>query len=336
MSVPAVDTIRKLWPFQWDRPALSGGPDASAPVPDDAQKHKREERARWDFEAGAPIGSGRSVVKRLGGGEDHEVFAVWDERLFALMVAKILRPDRIEDEGSLRALRHEAQLLERLAHPSLVRGFGAVLDGPHPHVLLELVEGPTLHQLIRREGALPLGQLLPIAQHIAGVVHYLSTETVVHLDIKPSNIVMATTPRLIDLGLARTFEKAARIECQIGTDAYMPPEQCDPEAWPGRVGTAADVWGLGATLYHATGGELPFPQRSGWDNDDLQAQFPQIVNQPEPLPKHLPAPLRELIGKMLSKNPQDRPTAGYVAEAIRDLHDRQFERRRRRVDDMPA
>lgn len=324
MNLPAVDTIRKLWPFPWNRPAPPGTPDANAPSLGDAREREREAYARWEFEAGAPIGAGRSVVKRLGAGEDYEVFVVWDERRFALMAAKVLRPDRIADEQLLRALRHEAALLERLAHPSLVRGFGAVLDGPHPHVLLELVEGPTLDRMIRREGALPLGQLLPIALHVAGVVHYLSTENVVHLDIKPSNIVMATTPRLIDLGLARTFEKAACLDCQIGSDAYMPPEQCEPETRPGRVGTAADVWGLGATLYHAAVGKLPFPQPSAGDSDDLHTQFPQIINEPEPLPKHLPAPLRELIGQMLSKNPQERPAAGDVAGALRDLHDQQF------------
>ncbi len=132
MSLPAVDTIRNLWPFLRDRSVAPGAPDANVQSPDDAQKRKREERARWDFGAGAPIGAGRSVVKRLGGGDACEVFVVWDERLFALMVAKILRPDRIEDEPSLRDLRHEARLLERLAHPSLVRGFGAVLEGPIP------------------------------------------------------------------------------------------------------------------------------------------------------------------------------------------------------------
>ena len=317
MSLSEVDTIRKLWLFLRGRPAPPGAPDANDQPPDDAQKRKKH--ARWDLEAGAPIGVGRSVVKRLGGGDACEVFVVWDERLFALMVAKILRPDRIEDEPSLRDLRHEARLLERLAHPSLVRGFGAVLDGPHPHILLELVEGPTLHRLIKREGALPLGQLLPIALHIAGVVHYLSIENVVHLDIKPSNIVMATTPRLIDLGLTRNFEKAARLKSQVGTKAYIPPEQCDPEKWSGCIGTAADIWGLGATLYHATCGKPPFPQSGAEDSDDLHSLFPQIINEPEPLPRHLPKPLKELIGQMLSKNPQDRPAARDVAEALRDL-----------------
>ena len=188
------------WPFRSTPPTPADTP-AGDPSPPDTEV---AEPSRWDFEAATPIAPGRPVLKRLGGGTRYEVYLAWDERLCSLVVAKILRPDRTEDARALQELEREAEMVGRLAHPILLRGFGAVLDGPHPHLVVEHLEGPTLRRLIRRGGSLPLEQLLPLAINIAAALHYLSVEEVVHLDVKPSNIVMGVPPRLIDLSLART------------------------------------------------------------------------------------------------------------------------------------
>ncbi len=182
---------------------------------------------------------------------------MWDDRLFSIMVAKVVRPDQLEDEGTMRGLRREADALRELAHPCLIRGFDAVLEPPYPHVLIEHLEGPTLRRLIKKHGPLPQEQLLPLALHVASVLHYLAEEEIVHLDVKPDNIVMGVPPRLIDLSVARPFERARRIEGAIGTDPYMAPEQCGTGD-SASIGGATDVWGLGATVYHAVAGQLPF------------------------------------------------------------------------------
>ena len=88
------------------------------------------DHSSWDLEEGAEIAPGRSVLKHLGGGNRYEVMLVWDDRLFAITVAKVLRPDYAQDERALKELREEAEALDQLAHPVLVRGFDAVLDGP--------------------------------------------------------------------------------------------------------------------------------------------------------------------------------------------------------------
>jgi serine/threonine protein kinase len=271
----------------------------------------------WKLETGTAIGEGRWIVEDLGGGSRYEVYLVWDDRLYALAVAKILRPDQLEDPRALRELQHEAVVLQHLAHPVLVRGFGAVFEKPYPHLLLEHLEGPTLRRLIKRHGGLPLEQVLPLALHVAAALHYLSTAGIVHLDVKPSNIVMNIPPRLIDLSIARSIERAARLRTAIGTDAYMSPEQCDPESWPGSVGPPADVWGLGATLYHAITGKLPFPRPARThDCADAEVRFPQLVKDPEPLPSHVPSSIGDLVLRMLAKRPGDRPTAAEVASAL--------------------
>jgi eukaryotic-like serine/threonine-protein kinase len=277
------------------------------------------DKQTWDLSEGDEIAPGRSVLKLLGGGHRYEVYLVWDDKLFAVMVAKVLRPDLAGDERMIRGLRRESEALERLSHPVLMRGFGAELEGPYPHVLVEHLEGPTLRRLIRRGGPVSIEQVLPLALNIASVIHYLASEQWVHLDIKPDNLVMGLPPRLIDLSLARTVERARRITDYIGTNAYMPPEQCAPgEA--GEISPPSDVWGLGATLYHAIGGKRPFPRPESTDDDaPLEVRFPQLVEEPRPWPVRIAPELSAAVLATLEKDPSRRPTAGELAESLQPL-----------------
>jgi len=274
------------------------------------------EHASWGFEEGAEIRPGRSVLKPIGGGNRYEVFLVWDDSLFALGVAKLLRPNQAGDEKALRDLGREVEALRALAHPTLVRSFDSVLDGPHPHVLIEHLEGPSLRRLIRRDGAIPPQQLLPLAANVAGALQYMTNSGYVHLDVKPDNIVMGLPPRLLDLSVARTLERAARTDGPIGTDPYMAPEQCVGESAGQRIGPPADAWGLGATLFHAVAGEKPF--LAAWGESGAE-RFPQLTEDPMPLPRHVAGPLRELIGELLDRDPSRRPSCGEVVERLEPL-----------------
>jgi eukaryotic-like serine/threonine-protein kinase len=292
----------------------SGAPSCCKGVADLAVK---PDRSSWAFGEGAPIAPGRTVLRAIGGGSRYEALLVWDERLFSIMVAKVLRPDQAEDEHALQELRREAEALERLAHPVIVRGFDAVLDGRHPHLLIEHLEGPTLRRVIKRGGPLPLQQVLPLALHVAAALHYMACEGMVHLDVKPDNIVMGVPPRLIDLSIATGLERAARLRGPIGTDSYMAPEQCGEG---GRMGSACDVFGLGSTLLHALTGRKPFPREPGArDSDDPAVRFPQLSEDPPRLPGRLPAPLTRLVECMLARDPAGRPVAADAATALEPL-----------------
>src|ERR671918_3025465 len=164
--------------------------------------------------------------------------------------------------------------LRKLNHPVIARGFGGVLKGERPHICVEFLEGPRLSTLIRKFGPLPLEQLIPLAVELCSALHYMHARRMVHLDVKPKNIIMGAPPRLIDLSIARSFRDAAALDVAVGTDAYMAPEQCVPT--PGHVGAPADIWGLGVTLHEAVTGEIPFPRGS----DD---RHPQIKLAPPPL-----------------------------------------------------
>jgi eukaryotic-like serine/threonine-protein kinase len=284
------------------------------------------EHASWEFPEGEPIAPDRFALKSLGGGNRYEVYLVWDERLYSLAVAKLLRPDQVEEEKALRDLSEEAEVLESLAHPVLIRCFDAVLDGERPHVLIEHLEGPSLRRLIRRGGALGLEQALPLAAHVAGALQYMAQSGYVHLDVKPDNVVMGVPPRLIDLSIARTLEHAARTTGPIGTDAYMAPEQCGDHGHQGPIAPPADAWGLGATLFHAVSGEKPFPTEAGsegaegsTDAEGGPARFPQLVDDPQPLPERLPAELRGLVVDLLNKDQARRPSCAQAIERLEPL-----------------
>ena len=272
----------------------------------------------WELPEGAEIAPGRSILRSLGGGNRFEVFLVWDQPRLAVMVAKVLRPHVVTKERMLRDLLLEADALATLAHPVIVRGFDVRVDGPYPHLLIEHLEGATLRARIRRGGPLPMQQLLPLALHIASAIHYLAGSGWVHLDIKPDNVVMGSPPRLADLSLAMPIAAAQGLSSPVGTDAYMAPEQCLPGS--AAVGPAADVFGLAATLWHAASGARPWPRaRADRDAGDPQLRFPQLVRDPDPLPRSVPPAFEEILRACLAREPAARPAAAELAAALEPI-----------------
>jgi eukaryotic-like serine/threonine-protein kinase len=276
----------------------------------------------WGLVEGAEIAPGRTVLKPLGGGNRYEVLLVWDDVRFAIMVAKVLRPAVADEPEALDDLREEAEALAALSHPVILRGFDAVLDGPHPHLLVEHLEGPTLRRLLKAEERLGLQQLIPLGLHVAAGLAYLEAAGWVHLDLKPDNLIMGVPPRIIDLSIARTVERAARTRGFLGTDTYMAPEQCDTAEFEGRLGPPADVFGLAATLWRAATGEGPFPRAPGAGrSEDPTVRFPQLVTSPPTPPRHMPPALAELLLAGLARDPADRPRARELAAGFEPLVD---------------
>jgi eukaryotic-like serine/threonine-protein kinase len=272
----------------------------------------------WLLGAGDEIVPGVRAERRLGGGERYEAYLGWHERLFAPVVVKVVRPDQVDDSSTLRGLRREVEMLDRLAHPVVVRSFDAALEGEKPHVVLEHLDGPRLSTLLRRFGPLALDQLLPLGLEMCSALHYLSTESVVHLDVKPSNIIMGSPPRLIDLSLARTLDAAAELDHVVGTDAYLAPEQADPPR-TGSPGSPADIFGLGATLYEALTGLRPFAPGSRESAALPHEKWPQLVDDPAPLPRGVPDVVAAPVLACLERDPAARPTAAELADELHPL-----------------
>jgi len=270
----------------------------------------------WGFAEGDLIAPGRYAVRLLGGGRRYEAYLTWDDDLHTLVVVKVVRPGRTSHDGTLAGMAGEAEALSRLAHPSLVRCFDAVLDGERPHLVLELLDGPRLSTLERRYG-LVVEQLLPLALQLCSALHYMHGQGWAHLDVKPRNIIMSSTPKLIDLSVALRFEDARRASSPIGTDAYMAPEQCEPARF-GQIGPTSDSWGLGVTLYEALAGQRPFPDNHP-EAEGLEGRYPQLAHEPEPLSEDLLPPLRKIVLACLEDDPGSRPLPAEISEALEPL-----------------
>jgi serine/threonine protein kinase len=267
----------------------------------------------WRFRPGDTIGDGRLALELLGGGDRYEAYVAWDGRLHTLVVAKLLRPHLVDDPGARASIAAEAAALEALHHPVLVRSFGAELAGARPHLVLELLDGPRLSTLIRKFGPLAAEQLVLLARQLCSVLQYMAGDCWVHLDVKPRNIVMTSSPRLIDLSIARPIDEAKRVSRPVGTDAYMAPEQCVPARFD-EIGPPADVWGLGVTMFEALVGRQAFPA-------DGSGGYPQLRAARPTIPDKAPAALADAIRACLDDDPASRPTAAELDLLLEPLAD---------------
>lgn len=290
------------------KPLAAAEPDpATAPRP----------KSAWGFARGEEIAPHRTMQALLGGGERFEAYVAWNHRLMTPTVLKVLRPAFADDERARRSMAKEGDLLAGLQHPGLTRLFGMDPDGPRPFLEIEYVEGPRLSTLVRRHGRLNPEQAFPLGRQLASTLHFLHDSGILHLDVKPSNIIMGPTPRLIDLSVARRIERAHLINGFVGTDAFMSPEQADPARWT-TIGPKSDSWGLGATLYAAIAKRPPHSR--GRHEASGAERFPQLVEEPAPLdPARHSAGLVALIMDCLRPDPAERPSVAELFARLDDL-----------------
>jgi eukaryotic-like serine/threonine-protein kinase len=275
----------------------------------------------WNLAEGDQLTPELTAMRVLGGGSSYEAYLAFDDVTYSPVVVKVIRPGRVHDESSLRGLRHEVEALAAVNHPVVVRCLRHELQGERPHVVLEHLDGPRLSSLIRRHGPLQEQQYLPLAIDIASALHYLRHIDYVHLDIKPSNVIMGAPARLIDLSVARPATRAAELTYYIGSDFYMSPEQCAPQR-VGRPGVESDVWGLGATLFEAVAGYRPFDDGDP-HSEDPTVRFPQLLEPPYELPDRVPGEVAKVVYGALEADPADRPLPHEIATALEPVLARQ-------------
>jgi eukaryotic-like serine/threonine-protein kinase len=254
----------------------------------------------WGLRRGDAVAPGRRVVRRLGHGGAHEAFLV-ETGGSGLAVAKLPRPRFAEDIHRLVSLRDEGRALTRLSAPAVPRHLDTVLTGPHPHLLMEYVAGPTLRTAIAARGALPASLVAGLGRGLALGLAAIARAGWVHLDVKPANIVLNAAPRLLDFELARPAAEAARMMQPTGTWHYMPPEQRAAATASGaRIGPPADVFALALALGEALAGR-------------------SLERLPEPLPP--PGAVGSVLAEALAPAPGDRPRADELAAGLAGLAD---------------
>jgi serine/threonine protein kinase len=201
------------------------------------------------LKTGAPIAPGYTVVAHLRRGKGIDVYEVWSSERSCTCVAKALRPELRSDARWRRRLRREGRLLLSLSHPHIVRAY-ELRERPDPVVVLESLTGATVGHLIESRGRLSAADVAWLGIQLCSAVGYLHRRGILHLDVKPSNVVADNgAAKLLDLSVARPPGPARK---RVGTVPYMAPEQLAR----GELTAATDVWGIGTTLHEAATGKL--------------------------------------------------------------------------------
>jgi predicted ATPase len=245
----------------------------------------------------------------LGQGGMGVVYRAHDTLLDRAVAVKVVSKASLGTEGRAR-LMHEARAAAQLNHPNVVSVFDAGESEGLPFIVMELVEGQTLHQRRPTE----LDEIVSYARQICAALEHAHAHGIIHRDLKPENVQIALdgTAKLTDFGLARSV--ASRITSEgtiVGSVFYLAPELALGQEYDGR----ADLYALGVMLYELTTGRLPFAA------DDPVAVISQHLHAPVVPPRarnaEIPPALDALIVRLLEKSPQDRPTS--AAEVLRAL-----------------
>ena len=270
------------------------------------------------------------ILGSLGAGGMGEVYRAADTNLKRQVAIKVLPASVATDADRLARFQREAEVLAALNHPNIAHIFGVEKAGGTFALAMELVEGPTLADRIAR-GAVPLDEVIPIANQIADALESAHEQGIIHRDLKPANIKLRDDGivKVLDFGLAKALDQDPRLENAgsrqavtvtspavtaagiiLGTAAYMAPEQAKGRS----VDARADIWAFGCVLFEMLAGRAPF---AGESVVDILSTVIQRDPDWSALPAHTPAALRRLLRRCLEKDPKRRLAA--IADARLDL-----------------
>jgi serine/threonine-protein kinase len=276
------------------------------------------------------------LTKRLGRGAMGQVYLANDNKFAARKVAvktvrqDILSSDDLQEGEAIARFEREAQAAASIQHPNTVSvtDYGESEDGVF-YLVMEYVEGETLHRLLRREGTLPVKRAVRLLRQIADGVDAAHDIGILHRDLKPANIFIMQKGKtgdgfikVGDFGLAKIinatvtdFSSQATPSSRgiIGTPEFMSPEQMQPEV---GVDARADVYALSTIAYLMLGGKTPFA------GDMMQLVMQKIMHKAPPLSTlrtDIPADVERVIMKSLEIEPQVRHES--VARWIEELED---------------
>jgi serine/threonine-protein kinase len=274
-----------------------------------------ERRERKDTLLGETIGGRFQVLKKIGAGGMGAVYRARQEGMDRDVAVKVLLGDLTANDTVLRRFTLEALAVSRLKHPNTIQIFdyGQTPQG-HPYIAMELLEGQSLHELLRRERPLPVRRALRILGQVASSLAEAHGKGIVHRDLKPENIFLVEVGdnhdfvKVLDFGVAKlrdthddkgTLTQAGSI---FGTPRYMSPEQCGAQPVDGR----SDLYALGVILYEMLTGRPPF--QSDQPLQLLMAHMNEVPQPPSAATDRqvIPEEVEGLVLQLLAKAPEQR------------------------------
>ena len=256
------------------------------------------------------------VEQELGAGAMGRVFRAVHTGLDRAVALKVLRPDMLQDPGSVRRFLREARSIAQLDHPHIVAVYDAGEAGGLFFIAMKLLEGETLQAMLTRDGALPIERTVRIGSQLASALDYAHARDVAHLDVKPANVIVGKNDWawLTDFSIAQALHPGATRSATItGTPLYMSPEQIQGEGLDSR----ADIYSLGVLLYQMCSGRTPF------EGQFVTVMYAHLHTPPPDIRSFLPdmsPDLASVIHRALAKDPAERyQTAGDVVRALRRL-----------------
>ena len=250
------------------------------------------------------------LVEELGRGGYSVVYAARDSKLDQEVAIKLLVPPPATAQTARERMRREAQAVRALSHPNIVRLYDYLEDGPWSFLVMERIEGDDLGVRLKRDGALPVDEVVKIGHGLASALAAAHDKGILHRDVKPQNVLLDSSgPRLVDFGSAKGIgQTMTRTGGLVGTIQYMAPELLVGK----RPDARADVYALGVTLYMALTGTLPDGATAHSPPTSLDEGFDPCDRK-----DGIPRWLGDVIARATASRPESRfPTAAAMADAL--------------------
>lgn len=256
---------------------------------------------------GVEVGGFR-LGRRLGHGGMGEVYLAEQLSMQRPVALKILSEAVSSDGSAIRRFHQEVRMQAKMDHPNIVTAFEAGEEAGVHYLAMAFVDGETLDQRLKRDGALPEEEVLRLVRQVAEALAYgWQRHQAIHRDIKPANIMVDRkgNARVLDLGLSKSLSESVGLTVTgsvMGTPQYMSPEQAQSVA---DIDFRSDVYSLGATLYHLATGTYPY------SGDTTLEILMKHVQEPLPPPRernpNLSRACEQLIESMMAKDRAERP-----------------------------
>ncbi|MEV4677837.1 MULTISPECIES: serine/threonine-protein kinase [Actinomadura] len=262
-------------------------------MPDAAPLEPGDPRALGQYEVIGRLGAGGQGAVFLGKAPGGEYVAV-----------KLLHAQMANDPAARARFTREVSAAQKVEPFCTARVLEADVQGDQPYVVSEFIDGPSLHDVVAHDGPRSAAELERLAIGTATALAAIHEAGIVHRDFKPNNVMLASDgPRVVDFGIARTVNSqesaVTATGMVVGTPGYLAPEQLTGAP----LTPAVDIFAWGATMVFAATGQSPF------EADTLPVIINRILNEEPDLSALPPGPLRDLIGRCLSKDAGLRPPA---------------------------